>query len=79
MLRSSVSDAVLKAAWVNCRLPLHKRYGMKDSTPSDWIAAYHELGTFFLSEMCFLRRSIESPRGILPTFVKIFIISKFNF
>ena len=39
---SSVSDAVLKAAWVNCRLPLLKRYGMKDSTPQDWIAAYHE-------------------------------------
>lgn len=37
-----LADSVLKAAWVNCRLPLLKRYDMVDNTPADWITAYEE-------------------------------------
>lgn len=40
--RELVADAVLKAAWVNCRLPLMRRYEMVDSTPREWVDAYEE-------------------------------------
>jgi hypothetical protein len=37
-----LADSVLKAAWVNCRVPLLHRYDMVDCTPAEWIAAYEE-------------------------------------
>merc|ERR1712124_52810 len=37
-----LADSVLKAAWVNCRTPLLRRYDMVDSTPAEWITAYQE-------------------------------------
>jgi len=37
-----VADSILKAAWVNCRVPLLKRYKMVDSTPRQWVQAYQE-------------------------------------
>jgi len=40
--RELLADSVLKAAWVNCRVPLLHRYDMVDSTPAEWIAAYEE-------------------------------------
>lgn len=40
--RELLADSVLKAAWVNCRVPLLQRYDMVDSTPAEWIAAYEE-------------------------------------
>lgn len=39
-----LADSVLKAAWVNCRLPLIRRYDMVDSTPPEWETAYAEPG-----------------------------------
>lgn len=40
--RELLADSVLKAAWVNCRVPLLARYDMVDSTPPEWIQAYEE-------------------------------------
>jgi len=40
--RDLLADSVLKAAWVNCRVPLLFRYDMVDNTPAEWIAAYEE-------------------------------------
>jgi len=40
--RELLADSVLKAAWVNCRVPLLARYDMVDSTPAEWIEAYEE-------------------------------------
>eukprot|EP00933_Yihiella_yeosuensis_P020043 TRINITY_DN16169_c0_g1_i1.p1 TRINITY_DN16169_c0_g1~~TRINITY_DN16169_c0_g1_i1.p1 ORF type:complete len:969 (-),score=224.83 TRINITY_DN16169_c0_g1_i1:109-2913(-) len=40
--RELLADSVLKAAWVNCREPLLRRYDMVDCTPPEWIAAYEE-------------------------------------
>jgi len=40
--RELLADSVLKAAWVNCRVPLLHRYDMVDSTPAEWINAYEE-------------------------------------
>merc|ERR1712232_60620 len=40
--RDLLADSVLKAAWVNCRVPLLFRYDMVDNTPTEWIAAYEE-------------------------------------
>jgi hypothetical protein len=40
--RELLADSVLKAAWVNCRVPLLHRYDMVDCTPAEWIAAYEE-------------------------------------
>eukprot|EP00439_Symbiodinium_sp_Y106_P033850 s5282_g4.t1 len=34
--RELLADSVLKAAWVNCRIPLLARYDMVDSTPAEW-------------------------------------------
>jgi len=40
--RALLADSVLKAAWVNCRVPLLQRYDMVDCTPAEWVAAYEE-------------------------------------
>eukprot|EP00929_Paragymnodinium_shiwhaense_P042449 TRINITY_DN21966_c0_g1_i6.p1 TRINITY_DN21966_c0_g1~~TRINITY_DN21966_c0_g1_i6.p1 ORF type:complete len:2120 (-),score=532.50 TRINITY_DN21966_c0_g1_i6:240-6599(-) len=40
--RELLADSVLKAAWVNCRIPLLHRYDMVDSTPAEWLTAYEE-------------------------------------
>lgn len=40
--RELLADSVLKAAWVNCRIPLVQRYNMVDGTPKEWIEAYEE-------------------------------------